>query len=57
MSMTAALVGVFGTVQRYEVVFGPSIGVIHIVNVLPPSKSGRRLQAFKIAPAQVQLEI
>ena len=35
--MTAAFVGVFGTVQSKYWAFGSSQGLIHIVNVLPPS--------------------
>src|SRR6266481_1148348 len=37
MSRTAALVGVFGTVQSKYLVFGGACGVMHMVNVLPPS--------------------
>jgi hypothetical protein len=35
--MTAALVGVFGTVQSKYCAFGCSQGLIHVVNVAPPS--------------------
>src|SRR5207245_1101030 len=37
MSRTAALVGVFGTVQSKNRVFGLRIGVMHMGKVLPPS--------------------
>jgi hypothetical protein len=40
MSKTAALVGVFGTVQRKEVFLGSS-HAIHTGNVLPPSNDSQ----------------
>jgi hypothetical protein len=40
MSKTAALVGVFGTVQRKDVLLGSS-HVSHTVKVLPPSSDSQ----------------
>jgi hypothetical protein len=37
MSITAAFVSVFGTIQSKDRAVGSSQGLIHIVNVLPPS--------------------
>src|SRR4029077_20744176 len=41
MSRTAALVGRFGTVQRYDVALGANMGVMHDVKVFPPSSDSQ----------------